>query len=437
MSAGVILGITMGAIVVLLLSGIPVAFALSLIGLVGIYWLMGGGAPAASGMVLWRSANNYILTAVPLFIFMGVILEHSGISAKLYAGLSIVLRRLPGGLLLSNIASCAIFAAITGSSAATEATIGTIAIPEQEQRGYNRSMIVGSLTGGGALGILIPPSIIMIVYASMVGESVGRLFAAGLIPGIVAAILFMVYIAVGTSIRPGLAPREKKIRMARKDILSVLGGILPPVFLIGLVLGTIYLGVATPTEAAALGAVGALILAVAYRTLNWQTLKESGLQAVQLTCMMLFIVIGAQLISFVLANLEVPRQMAMFLASLSVAPIVILIGIYILYLMLGCFFDGLSMMVLTLPVIYPVILELGFDSVWFGVILVILIEVGMLTPPVGINLYIMQGIAPQCSFTEIVRGSIPYFCLYLSVVGILTAFPIVALWLPAHMIGPG
>lgn len=435
MSAGVILLIVLLLILVLLSSGIPIAFGLCAVGVLTIYWLVGGSAVFYIGEVLWKTGNDYLLTAIPLFIFMGVMLENIGISGKLYSALSIALRRLPGGLLLANIGSCAIFAAISGSSSATLATIGTVAIPEQEQRGYSLMMVVGSLTGGGALGILIPPSIIMIIYASMVGESVGRLYAGGVIPGILAALFFMTYIAARTLIQPGLVPSEKRIKVTGKDILLILGGISPSVFLIALVLGTIYLGVATPTEAAALGAAVTVILGMVYGTLTIQILRKAALLTVQITCMMLFIVMGASLISLVLANLQVPRQLAMSITNLQVSPLLFLIGIYIFYLILGCFFDALSMMVLTLPVIYPTIQKLGFDSVWFGVILTILIEIGMLTPPVGMNLFVAKGIAPQCSFSEIVRGSWPYVILYLIVLIILTVYPNVALWLPNILMG--
>ncbi len=423
--------ISFGLVFLFLFSGIPVAVALGLVGFLTAFLFL--GHTEALGYAPWNIATQFILVAIPLFLFMGQILLHSGISDRLYSGASALLGKLPGSLLHANIASCAVFAAISGSSVATAATIGTVAIPQLEKRGYESKLVLGSLAAGGTLGILIPPSIAMIIYGAMAGESVGRLFVAGIIPGIMLTLLFMGYVLVRVITKPGLAPPFEGMSWKQRGlrILSMW-----PIFIIMfIVLGGIYLGVVTPTEAAALGAFTSMVFALAYRRLNWQIMKGILRDTVKTTAYIMFLVIGAQILTGTLSMLRVPDNAVLWVTSLDVSPLVILIFIYILYLFLGCFMDGISMMVVTLPVVVPIIRTLGFDPIWFGVALVILIEMALLTPPVGLNVYVIHGLRPDRPMSDVFRGIIPFFFMMLLGLIIVTAFPPIATWLPSTMYG--
>jgi len=433
MSATFVIVILTSLLIVLLVVGQHISFALAAVGFVGLFFLLGGSAPLSSGLIMWHTVAHFVLVAVPLFILMGEILLRIGLAERLYAGLGPVLGRLPGGLLISNIGSCAIFAAISGSSLATAATIGTAAIPTMEERGYDRGMIVGSLAGGGTLGILIPPSIIMIIYGALAKESVGRLFMGGVIPGLISAGFFILYIIIRVRLQPHLVPREKTT-FTTVELRRLFVDTLPVLALVFLVLGSIYLGVATPTEAAAWGATGAICLGLGYRKLTWRMVKEGALSTVQTTSMILLIMVGASLISYVLANLAVPRQLAVAVLSLGIGKLWVLTLLCLLYLVLGCFLDGASIMILTLPIIMPLTRSLGFDGVWFGVVLTILLEIALLTPPVGMNLYVLQKIS-KADFPQLVRATIPYWVMDLGVIALLTACPALVLWLPGKMIG--
>lgn len=432
MSVTLVCLVIFGLIILLILSSQPVAFAMVVTGLAGILWFLEGRGLSASGLIMFSTANSFVLTAIPLFLFMGEVLLRIGVTERLYKGLSPILRRFPGGLLHSNIGACAVFAAISGSSAATAATIGVVAIPEMERRGYDTKMIVGSLAGGGTLGVLIPPSIIMIIYAWLAEESVGQLFMGGVIPGVMTTLIYMIYIAIRVSLQPRLAPKEEA-GMSRKDLLQALFSMGPVVLLVLAVLGTIYLGIATPTEAAALGASCSLLLGLVYRKVGWQMLKESALSATKTTCMLIFLMVGARLITYVLANLAVPRQLAAWATAAELGPTAIVLSVCLLYLVLGCFIQGISMMVLTLPVLLPIINALGINSVWFGIILVMLSEAALESPPVGFNLYVLQGIAPNATFGDIVVGTFPFFLLDVLAVFIVVFAPTLALWLPSTM----
>lgn len=425
-----ILGIiAFGLVFLFLFSGVPVAASLGIIGLLTAALFL--GHVEALGYACWNICTQFILVAIPLFIFMGQILLHSGISDRLYTGSTALLGKLPGSLLHANIASCAVFAAISGSSVATAATIGTVAIPELEKRGYQPKIVLGSLAAGGTLGILIPPSICMIIYGAMAEESVGQLFIAGVFPGIMLTLLFMGYVLVRVITQPGIAPAFEGMHWKQRS-LSILR-MWPVAIIMFMVLGGIYLGIVTPTEAAALGSFTALVFALAYRKLNWQIMKGILRDTAKSTAYIMFLVVGAQLLTGTLSMLRVPDNAVLWVASLAVSPMLVLMFIYLLYLFLGCFMDGISMMVVTLPVIVPILRSLGFDLIWFGVALVILVEMAMLTPPVGLNVYVIHGLRPDRPMSEVFRGIIPFFLMMLLGLIIVTAFPPIATWLPGTM----
>jgi tripartite ATP-independent transporter DctM subunit len=346
----------------------------------------------------------------------------------------VLLGRLPGGLLHANIFSCAIFAAVSGSSVATAATVGTVAIPEMMKRGYDPKPVLGSLAAGGTLGILIPPSIIMVLYGALVEESIARLFMAGVLPGLMMAGIFMIFIATQLMLKPELAPPRHSAVEGRPPLSDMLH-IVPVLGLLLVVLGSIYVGFATPTEAAAVGAAGALALAAGYGGLSWKVFSESIMATVKTTCMVTLIIIGAQILSAALTYSGVSRAVSEWILALGLSKWVFFLALVILYLVLGCFVDGISMIYMTLPVLIPVIKAFGFDLVWFGIILTILIELGQITPPVGLNLFTIHAISGGRSFAEVVRGSLPYCFLMLLVIVILCFFPGIALWLPTTLRG--
>jgi len=418
-----------GMVFLFLFIGMPVAGGLGIAAIIGGIIFLGKFGIAA--YVPWEVGDSFVLTAIPLFIFMGEVLLRSGLSIRLYDGAAAVLGRLPGGLLHANVGSCAIFAAISGSSLATAATIGTVALPELEKRGYENKIACGSLAAGGTLGILIPPSISMIIIGAMTEQSIAKLFIAGVFPGIMLVGLFISYIVVRVIIQPQLAPRFETIPLKRRALNII--RMWPIMVIMLFVLGGIYLGVTTPTEAAAVGAFMAMVFALIYRKLNWLTLKASLLGAVKITAMLLFIIVGAMILSGILGLLKVPFKMVAWVASLPFPPLAILIGIYIMYLFLGCFLDGLALVVLTVPIVFPIIRELGFDTVWFAVALVILVECCLLTPPVGTNVYVIHGLRPGRPMSEVILGAMPFFFMMLVGLAIITAFPQIATWLPGTM----
>jgi len=415
---------------VLLFSGIWVGVSLALVGVVG--FLLSQGNVTHVSMVPTQVTNSFILTAVPLFIFMGEILVHCGVSEALYHSASRWLAWAPGGLLHSNIGACTFFAAISGSSPATAATIGTVALPALKKRGYDVRMTLGSVAAGGTLGILIPPSIAMIIYGALSETSIGMLFAGGIIPGIMLSGMFMAYIGLRIIRNPRLVPKEAAISV--RGLILGLKGLWPILILMTIVLGGIFGGVMTPTEAAAVGSSAALLIAVALRRFSWQMVKESLFSALETTCMLMFIVVGASILSSYLAVMGVPKLFAMFVFGSGLPAVGILLLIYLLYIFLGCFIDGMSAMILTLPTVLPILATLGFDIIWFGVILTILIEVGMITPPMGLNLFVIQGISGR-SLTDVILGSIPFFLIMLGGIALFTAFPSLILWLPTLLFG--
>ena len=423
-----------GLLLGLLFLGQWIAVALGMAGVIGLFLAGGLRHFPALGSLSWNTTNNFVFTAVPLFILMGEVMLRADLSGRFYRAVAIWLRAVPGGLLHSNVLACAIFSAVSGSSAATAAAIGTVAIPELTKRGYRRDMVFGSLAAGGALGNLIPPGIIQIIYGALVGESVGALFIACLVPGLVAVVLFMTYIGIRVALQPSLAPIQTgaEERVTVRDLAVSLLDILPVAALLIVVLGGIYLGWTTPTEAAALGAAGAFVIAAIYRRLDWPRVRSALRETVRTTCMVIFVILGAQIFTFAVVTLGINRGVTNWVVSLGLTPEMFVLMLVLLYLILGCLMDGVSMVLLTLPVLYPVVQQIGFDPIWFGVFLTIMVELGAITPPVGINLFVIQGIANR-PLSEVVRGSWPFVVLFLALTVLLYIFPEMAIWLPAQV----
>lgn len=432
--------IFIGTIVVLfslLFLGQWIAFALGATGLLGLYVMTGGTKFFETlSTIAWNTTNSFEYTSIPLFILMGEILVHSGLSRYFYDGAAKWFGRLPGGLLQTNIISCSIFAAICGSSPATASAIGSVSYPEMVKQKYNKSMVIGSLAGGGALGILIPPSITMIIYGAIVETSVEKLFMAGLVPGILAAVIFMIYIGVASLVKKDLTPAKTEKLSAREKIKSSLG-MLPFLVMIVAVLGGIYTGFTTTAEAAAIGVIMAIIFSFIVKGITWSNFKQSIIATIKLTTMILTIVFCSKVLSYFVVISGISRNLTEWIISINPTIVEFLLVITVLYLILGCLMDGASMMYITIPILLPSIQSLGIDLTWFGVILVILIELSMITPPVGLNLYVLHGVVNNLGspteFGEVIKGSIPYCLMYLALVLIVMLFPGLALWLPGMM----
>jgi len=379
-------------------------------------------------------ASSWSLTALPLFVWMGEILFRTRLSENLFRGLSPWLSKLPGGLIHVNILGCAIFAAISGSSAATVATVGKMSIPELRKRNYPEKFLLGTLAGSGTLGLLIPPSIILIIYGVTVEESIAKLFIAGIIPGIGLALLFMIYV-VGWSLK------NKKIMPIISEDFSFIdkikqsGQLLPVILLIFAVIGSIYAGVATATEAASLGVLGALVLSFFQKSLTKESFSKSLLGATKTSCMIAFILAGSSFLTLAMAFTGLPKNLAVFIDTLQLSPYMLLLVLTIFYIILGMFLDGISAVVLTMAIIEPMIRQAGFDMIWFGIYLVIVVEMAQITPPVGFNLFVLQGMAKR-DMGFIARSAFPLFLLMILAVIIIISFPQLALWLPEQMIQP-
>jgi len=412
-----------------LLLGQWTAFALGSVGVLVLLLSKGLIGLTSISSVVWNSANSYILISIPMFLLMGEIILRSGVSSKFYAGVVALLGRLPGGLLHANIASCAVFSAVSGSSVATAASVGTVAIPELRKAGYSDRALLGSLAAGGTLGILIPPSIVLVLYGALVDESITQLFVAAVVPGLVMTALFIVYIAILVMVNPSVAPPTTN-RMPAAERRQAVLHLIPIVLLLLVVLGGIYGGFTTPTEASAVGALGAIILAAAYRRLTWTMFREALTATVKTSCMVSLVIIGAQILSTALTFSGVSREVSEWMQALGLTKWAFFTAVMCLYLVLGCFVDGLSMMYMTLPVLLPVIKFMEFDLVWFGVVMVVIIEVGQITPPVGLNLFTIHGISGGAKFSDVSAGSFPYVLLMLLMIAVLAVWPELALWLP-------
>jgi len=421
------------------LLGLHVASTLGVLSLSLMYFFADRPLWEMLGLIAWNTNTSFVLVAIPLFILMGELLLRSGLSEQLYRVLSLWLRPLPGGLMHSNIAACATFAAMSGSSVATAATIGSVALPSFRARGYDERLVLGSLAAGGTLGILIPPSINFIVYGVLMEVSIGRLYIAGFVPGVMLSTMFMGIIFVAALIWPRVAPREAAAPWGEQLRAAVY--MLPTFALIFLVLGTIYLGVATPTEAAAFGVAGAFLLALGVRAVTWSMLKAACLSSARTTAMIMLILTGAFILNSVLAILGVPYAISQAVATSGLSQAQTMILIVVFYLVLGTFMDGFAMMVTTIPVILPILKTLDVDLIWFGVIAVLLTEAALISPPEGLNLYVIHGLRGQREATsrrtimDVYLGVLPFFLAMILAVALIMVFPQIALWLPTTMRG--
>jgi tripartite ATP-independent transporter DctM subunit len=429
----------LGALLILLLfvcfaAGLEVALALGLAGVLGLVWLKGWQIGlGVVGSIAWSNSTNFNFVAVPLFVFMSAVLLHSGIGRSLYTAVARWVAILPGGLAIASVIACAIFAAVSGSSVATAATIGMIAIPEMERRVYARPLIVGSLAAGGTLGILIPPSIPMIIFGVMTETSVGKLYLAGLVPGALLTLAFAGYIMAYALLWPAAAPHAPEDRVPFRERLRSLRDVGPVVLLILVVLGSMYFGVVTPTEAAALGASVSLVLALLARGLSWAGLARALHQTVRITAMIMLIIIFASIFSHVIALIGLPKALFGAAAGLGWPPWALFALIFLFLLGIAYALEELSVMIIMLPILFPLVTGLGFDPIWFGIIMVIWLEIGFITPPVGLNLFVIQGLMPGSSARDITRGTTPFVLLMVLLVVVLFFLPELALWLPRTM----
>ena len=423
--------ISLGVMLLLIMSGAWIAISLGFGGIIALIPKIGDRVWDLVSIQAFTTMTSFELLAVPLFVFMGEFIGRCGIAERVYAGVSQFLRGTPGGLEQTNIVACGFFAAISGSSVAGAATMGKIAYPELTQRGYDKRLTLGSVAAGGTLGILIPPSIPLIIYGLIAEESVGALFMAGIMPGLMLIGFYMLYIGTRATLQPDLVPRENGATGWRTRILGILE-VWPFIVLMILVLGSIYLGIATPTESAAIGAIGAIFVALAFNRFSWETLTSSLLAAVKTTSMIMLIVICAKITVQALVYYGISYSLAEWITGLG-SPILCYIVICISFLILGCLFEPLSMMVLTIPIFVPVLVALGFSKVWFGIVVTISAEIGMLTPPVGLNLFVIQGVTGQ-AIEEVVRGTWPFIVGNVLLLWIVYQWPAVALWLPSLMI---
>ena len=418
---------------ILLFLGMPIAFALMLVGFAGISYLASieAALPIAARTVYEVSAY-YPYTVIPLFIVMGGFAGSSGMTKDLYSAFDKWFRKLPGGLGIATIGACAGFAAVSGSSVATAATMGTVALPEMKRFNYHPRLATGTVAAGGTLGFLIPPSIGFIVYGMLTEQSIGKLLVAGMIPGLILAVAYMAIVVVWVKLNPSVAPVSPEA-VSWREKFSALLGVWEPLAIFLVVMGGIYGGLFTPTEAGAMGATVLFLVAIIKRKLNRQNLVGALLEAVRISVMVLFLVAGANVFSYFLALSTIPMKVASWAAALEVSPYLIHTIIVIIYLFLGCFLDAISMMVLTLPVIYPVILALGFNPIWFGVIAVLMMEAGLITPPMGLNIFTVAGVAKDVPIETIFRGVAPFLLSIFAIVILITIFPQLALFLPNMM----
>ena len=419
---GGVLGLTV-------MSGAVLGAALGLTGF-AILEIFGGGVTRLGVQAVFNVLAEFTLTAIPLFILLGDVLVASGLATGIYKAMSPLFGRLRGGLLHTNIAVCTVFGAVSGSSMSVSAAVGSVAYPELSQRGYDRRLVVGSLAGGGTLGLLIPPSLSLLIYGALTDTSIGKLFLAGVLPGLMMAALFMVYIEITVRRQPSLAPQEP--RMPWGETLRATMAVWPILVLILAVLGSLFAGIATPTESAAVGVAAAVLLGFTMGDLTWPKLAKTFLSSASTFAVIALVFMGAVILAQSISLMQLPQKMLETISGVGMSPLVLLVVIVFIYLLLGMIFDGLSMMVMTLPVVFPLMTGLGFDAIWLGVVITMMVEIGMLTPPVGMNLFVLVGISKgKVSLAEAAMGALPFWILLMVGVAILTVVPGIATWLPS------
>ncbi len=419
-----------GGLTVFAGSGLALGAALGLTGLLILHFLAGGSTYVAVDAV-WNVLNSFTLSAIPMFIMLGEIMLRSGVSQKIYSALAPLFQRVPGGLLHTNIAVCTLFGAVSGSSLSTAAAVGSVAYPEMTERGYDRRMVVASLAGGGTLGLLIPPSLSLLIYGALTETSIGRLFLAGLLPGLLFAAMFMGYIFLRCLSRPDLAPRSGSKAGVAAILLKLLS-LWPFLLLILAIMGSIAFGIATPTEAAGIGVIATIFVGRFWGTLTLRTLAESFYAAILLLASIAFVVMGATILAQAVSLLGVPQSILEAVRAANLGPVQVLVLVVLIYLVLGCFFDGLSLMIMTLPIVVPLMVGLGYDAIWLGVIITILIEIGQVTPPVGLNLSVLVSVTKESvSLGEAAVATIPYWLILLAGILLLAMMPQIALFLPS------
>ena len=423
--------------VLLLLLGSGVWVGLALMGVAWIGMELFASRPPGDAMVttIWSMSSSWTLVALPLFIWMGEILYRTRLSEDMFRGLSPWMARLPGGLVHTNIVGCAVFAAVSGSSAATLSTVGRMSIPELRRRDYPERMVIGTLAGAATLGLMIPPSLTLIVYGVTINESITKLFLAGVLPGLVLALMFMGYVALVAVFSKGFSPTPEP-RMSLGERLANSRFLLPVIALILLVIGSMYAGVATATEAAAFGVVGALALAAAQGSLTARSFAESLMGATRTSAMIALILAGAAFLSLSMGFTGLPRQLADFIASLELSRVELLLALLVFYVVLGCFLDGISSVVLTMAVVEPMVRDAGIDPIWFGIFVVVAVEMAQITPPIGFNLFVLQGMTDH-EMGYIARAALPMFAIMVLMVFVLMAVPELATWLPGRMRSAG
>jgi tripartite ATP-independent transporter DctM subunit len=426
-----ITGLLVLTLFLILGSGVWIGLTLSGVAWVGMQMFSARPAGDAMAMTIWGSASSWTLTALPLFIWMGEILFRTRLSQDMFKGLAPWMQALPGRLLHTNVVGCAIFAAVSGSSAATCATIGKMTLPELQKRGYPDDIVIGTLSGSGTLGLLIPPSIIMIVYGVAADVSIAQLFIAGVLPGLMLAGLFSGYIVVWALRHPDqIPPRDAPMSFMQK--IQASSSLIPVVLLIAAVLGSIYTGFATATEAAAVGVVGSLVLSSLQGSMSWSVFKEALMGATRLYCMIALILAGAAFLTLSMGYIGLPRHLAEWIGGLGLSPFALIMALMVFFIILGCFLDGISMVVLTMGVLMPTVQKAGIDPIWFGIFIVLVVEMAQITPPVGFNLFVLQGMTGK-QLTYIARVSMPMFFLMMGAVLLIYFVPGIVTWLPTQM----
>ncbi len=424
--------ILVAAMLVMLIGGVWVSLTLTGLSVIGLMLIDNSSIGLLFGTSSWSATTGWSLTALPLFIWMGEILFRTSLSEDLFQGLSPFLSKLPGKLLHVNILSCGIFAAVSGSSAATAATIGRMTLPELSKRGYDDSMSIGTLAGSGTLGLLIPPSIILIVYGVAAEVSIARLFLAGVLPGLMLVSLFMLYVIISTLIKKdALVPTESKTWSALEKLIA-LKKLIPILLLIVGVLGSIYMGIATPTEAAAFGVLGSLLISLITKNLSKDSFKKSVLGAVRSSCMLGLIIVGAHFLSLAMGFIGIPRELAAWIADQGLSTLGLIMWLTVFFVIMGFFLDGISMVVLTTSVVLPMVTQAGIDLIWFGIFLVLVVEMAQITPPVGFNLFVIQALTGKDIF-YVAKCAMPFFFMIALAIIIIIIYPDVVLYLPQFM----